>query len=158
MRLAKAIATAGLVTACASLDACVGMGDEPLPPAPRAALFREPSGCVPLPAPPTEPPDSAPLDPRRCLGGTWAGKGLPVDVKIVDGRVTSIAFYDQCSGDIFDVPDAVRSCIEKSLATWRYPIWPTCPGEHSRACDVLYLEPVGGAMHVAGDVRHGCAG
>jgi hypothetical protein len=140
------------------LSACGREAEEALPPIPRPALFQEPSTCVPVPPPPPMPPDLAPADPRRCLGPAWSGRGLPVDMRIVDGRVVEFEFYDQCSGDRFTVPSDVRECIANALATWRYPTWPTCPGQRSSSHDMLYLEPLRASVKIAGDIKRGCSG
>jgi hypothetical protein len=156
MALVNTLAT-GLVVALVPLGGC-GWREEALPPPPRPALFQEPSACIPLPPPPMMPPESAPLDPRKCLDRSWSQRGLPVWLTIVDGRVTDFEFYDQCSGERFDVSAPVRECIRTSLASWRYVVWSTCSNEPQQAVDVLYLQYIGEPIRVAGAVKHGCAG
>jgi hypothetical protein len=149
---------ASMLTASLALFACGDRSEEPLPEPPRPALFQEPSGCVPVPPPPLEPPASAAIDPRQCLGSEWSGSGLPVVLSILDGRVAEFRFYSPCSGETFTVAEPVRECIEKALASWRYPVWPTCPGERSYAFDVLYLQGPAKQGRLASQIRHACGG
>jgi hypothetical protein len=53
--------------------------------------------------------------------------------------VADFKFYDQCSGQSFEVAPAVRECIGKSLSTWRYAVLSLCPGGARRAVDLVYL-------------------
>jgi hypothetical protein len=147
-----------LVIASLAVFGCGDRGEELLPPTPRLALFQEPSACVPFPTPPLQPPDSAPVDPRQCLGSEWSNRGLPVEVSVVDGHVAEFRFYSQCSGETFTVAAPVRECIRKALASWRYPVWPTCPGQHSYEFGTLYLQGTGGHLRVASEIKHTCGG
>ncbi len=137
---------------------CGVMQEEPMPPVPRPAIFQEPSACVAVPPPPFEPPERAPLDPRKCLVETGSRRALPVELSITDGHVTSFVFYNPCSGERPQVTPALRECVHQALATWRYPLGPTCPGEHSSSYDILVLEPLGAPLLALSDVKHGCSG
>jgi hypothetical protein len=64
-----------------------------------------------------------------------------VELKIVNGRVKDIEFRDHCTGESYEVEASVRECIRRSVATWRYAVWPVCQGEESLNVDFLYLTP-----------------
>jgi hypothetical protein len=138
--------------------ACAVANEDPLPAVRERSLLREPSLCMPWPPPPIQPPAEAPSDPRACLPDSWSSAGLPVDVRIINGRVTSFEFYNQCSGDSFEVAPSIRDCIRRSLSTWRYATWPACPGEDSHAVDVLHLVPFRKGQRTASTIVHGCSG
>lgn len=134
--------------------------EEPLPAVRAPALFEGPQVCVAVPPPPLLEPDEQPMDPRKCLPKSWARPGLPVEVRVINGRVADFRFYEQCSGESVEVDDAVRECIRVSLATWRYPRWPVCPGQDSTSSDQLHLQPFPSPRVRAASaaIHRGCAG
>jgi hypothetical protein len=150
---------AALLTLSLFHGACALSGDVELPAVHQAAWQREPDACVPLPPPPMLPPEQTPSDPRACLSSSWSARGLPVQVSVVDGRVASFDFYDQCSGESFEVAPSVRDCIRRSLSTWRYAVWPTCPSQKAATShDILHLLPLPEDERLASNLVHGCSG
>ena len=148
-----------LVMLALSHQGCALSRDAELPPVHQEAWQREPDACVPFPPPPMLPPEQTPSDPRACLASSWSARGLPVQVRVVDGRVASFEFYDQCSGESFEVAPSVRDCIQRSLSTWRYTVWPTCPSQkESASLDILHLLPLPEDTRLASNVVHGCSG
>jgi hypothetical protein len=132
-----------IVVVMAQSSACGLASNEPLPTVRTPALFQEPEACVPWPpGPDMLPPEHKPSDPRVCLALPWRGGGLPLHITIIDGRVADFEIYEPCSGRQFTIPTSARDCIRKSLETWRYATWPTCPGQRSRTMDFVYLEPL----------------
>ena len=143
------VASSMLVAVLTQVSACGNLTDDALPAIRQPALFHEPQACVPAPQPPPLPPDERPSDPSACLSPNRDRPDLPVVLSIVNGSVVKFEFYDQCSGEEFTVAASVRACIGKSLATWRYAVWPTCPGQQSESMDYLYLKPLGGPHKAA---------
>jgi hypothetical protein len=149
---------------CATLTLTCAMGrEEPLPDVRLPALFDLPQMCVPVPPPPPiwEPYES-PVDPRSCLSVSAGPQRLPVEVRVLNGRVSTFEFYEQCGGGVgnIEVDAAVRECIRASLATWRYPVWPVCPGQDSESRDQLYLTPLRplAARTASAVIPRGCGG
>ena len=96
---------------------------ETLPP------FQAPSAsaeifAVPPPAPvPPLPPIviSSPTDIGECVPRTFPHKELPVIVTLSGtGRVLSLEFYSQCSGERFVVSHEIAQCIRTRLTSWEW--------------------------------------
>jgi hypothetical protein len=143
------LTASSILVLLAQLPGCGNSADDPLPAVQRPALFQEPQACVPVPPTQDWLPEDKPSDPRSCLSPPWHGRGLPVVLTIVNGRVTNFEFYDQCSGRHFSVAASVRECIGKSFATWRYPVLTVCSEQESRALEFVYLTPLRERVRVA---------
>jgi hypothetical protein len=138
---------------------------EPLP-SPKAtplpAIFDPPKVCIePLP-----PLRSAPVihgaTGRECVPPQFAEHGLPLEVTVKRGNVTSFRFYSQCVGRVYEVDAGVRRCIRAALRSWRFDyLQPQCPGTAiEEETFQFYLMPVGHAAphdQLASGVGEGCA-
>jgi hypothetical protein len=112
---------------------CIPLKEDALPPVHQAAV-EPPAACVAAPPlPPFAEPTERASDAEACLRAAWTGGRLPVELKIVDGRVVEFRFHEPCAlrdDHEIDVPGPVRDCIQQSLSTWRYAV-PICAGHPS---------------------------
>jgi hypothetical protein len=151
-----AIGTMGVALTGCSIEPSPSPKATPLP-----AIFEPAQACIELPF---EPAIHAATG-RECVPTQFAEHGLPLEVTVRRGNVTSFRFYSQCVGRVYEVDPGVRRCIRAALKGWRFDYMrPQCPGTASRAVEEetfqFYLMPVGHAVphdQLASGVGEGCA-
>jgi hypothetical protein len=81
-----------------------------------------------------------PADLGECLPSSFPYAAIPIQVWISPEGMSrgSLAFYDQCSGKTYAVPEPVQACLREKLSRWRWLVT-TCGDDQTPRRDQEYL-------------------